>query len=449
QEVRVIEYRKASNCCNGLPSESKCDIIANDVDPCDYSSSCIYDKTSGSAKCFNEDRKGGIWIGIVICLLGGVAANIGLNVQKYAFTKYQDELNKKSGVDDDVNSINNLERSSLYRKLERFMFWKQIIVSPLWVLGLGIYIFGSLLGFVALKFAPQSLVAPLGVVSLVVNLIIAPILHHQKLTIWDIVGVVIIICGSIVITVFSGIVIQDYKLCALIGLFHRIQTIVYLSTIAAFICALFTFIRVIERNAAREDEIALAQEAANIIAIGHENSTPESTNVNESSLIEGENGSSAVVTEQVNDSMDKVTHTLFNKKDITDKVVLDVSNAKHIPPTRNSISSMRTTGSAVRKRNLKEKVLLPLAYAILASSLATITTLFAKSLVNLLTISFVQKDNQFKDLLSWMILLITVSTAIGQVYWINMGLKKYDALLQINMWDLLLEYALYSLVYHY
>jgi len=30
-----------------------------------------------------------------------------------------------------------------------------------------------------------------------------------------------------------------------------------------------------------------------------------------------------------------------------------------------------------------------------------------------------------------MILLITVSTAIGQVYWINMGLKKYDALLQV------------------
>jgi hypothetical protein len=57
--------------------------------------------------------------------------------------------------------------------------------------------------------------------------------------------------------------------------------------------------------------------------------------------------------------------------------------------------------------------------------------MFLQSLINLLNASFIQHDNQFKDLLSWTILFITVSTAIGQVYWINMGLKKYDALLQV------------------
>ncbi|CAI2170425.1 19968_t:CDS:2 [Funneliformis geosporum] len=326
KDLTLPQIEKPSNCCNGLPSESKCDIVANDVDPCDYSSSCNYDKTSGIAKCLlNADRKGSIWIGVLICLLGGVAANIGLNIQKYAFTKHQEESNKITNVNDDIGPTNNLDRSSLYKKLERFMFWKQIIVSPLWVFGLVIYIFGSLLGFVALKFAPQSLVAPLGVVSLVVNLIIAPILHHQTLTVWDIVGVVIIIGGSIVITVYSGIVIQ-----------------------------------------AREDAIALVQEDAAAATTGHVQS---STNANESSLIE-------VVTEQ--DSKDKITHNVLDKQNISDKVVHDVEKTNHIPPPRISISSMRTVGSAIRKRNLKEKILLPLAYAILASSLATITTLFAK-----------------------------------------------------------------------
>jgi len=140
------KFDKPSTCCDGLESESKCDIVATDVDPCDYRSDCNYN----SGKCVDVNQKQHIWIGILICLLGGVAANIGLNIQKYAFTK-QEELDRKQqqmmtdALDDDtsskknlsisnVSTTNNLEHSSLYRKLEPFMFLKQIIVSPVSVL---------------------------------------------------------------------------------------------------------------------------------------------------------------------------------------------------------------------------------------------------------------------------------------------------------------------------
>ncbi|KAJ2582402.1 hypothetical protein GGH95_001551, partial [Coemansia sp. RSA 1836] len=74
---------------------------------------------------------------------------------------------------------------------------------------------------------------------------------------------------------------------------------------------------------------------------------------------------------------------------------------------------------------------LPLAYASLGSLMATLTTLFAKSLVNLLSISIFDHDNQFTSFITWGILLVTAFTAASQVYWINQGLQRYDALLQV------------------
>ncbi|KAJ2420877.1 hypothetical protein GGF41_004084, partial [Coemansia sp. RSA 2531] len=74
---------------------------------------------------------------------------------------------------------------------------------------------------------------------------------------------------------------------------------------------------------------------------------------------------------------------------------------------------------------------LPLAYASLGSLMATLTTLFAKSLVNLLSVSIFDHDNQFTSFITWGILLVTAFTAASQVYWINQGLQRYDALLQV------------------
>ncbi|KAJ2329208.1 hypothetical protein IWW51_000743 [Coemansia sp. RSA 2702] len=71
------------------------------------------------------------------------------------------------------------------------------------------------------------------------------------------------------------------------------------------------------------------------------------------------------------------------------------------------------------------------AASLLGSFMATLTTLFAKSLVNLLSVSLFDHDNQFTNALSWAILLVTVFTAASQVYWINQGLLRYDALLQV------------------
>jgi hypothetical protein len=63
--------------------------------------------------------------------------------------------------------------------------------------------------------------------------------------------------------------------------------------------------------------------------------------------------------------------------------------------------------------------------------MATVTVLFAKATVNLLTLSLFQGNNQYIHFDSWVITAVTVVTAVLQIYWINLGLARYDALIQI------------------
>lgn len=63
--------------------------------------------------------------------------------------------------------------------------------------------------------------------------------------------------------------------------------------------------------------------------------------------------------------------------------------------------------------------------------MATLTVLFAKATVNLVSLSLFQGSNQYVYFSSWVLTIFTIFTAVSQVYWINMGLARYDALLQI------------------
>lgn len=94
----------------------------------------------------------------------------------------------------------------------------------LWRIGLGLIIFGSFADFAALSFAPQvnyphntrkvlnyslqlvlqSLVAPLGSLTLVSNVVFAPILLRETIGTRDIIGTVTIVIGSAVAVAFAS-----------------------------------------------------------------------------------------------------------------------------------------------------------------------------------------------------------------------------------------------------
>lgn len=75
--------------------------------------------------------------------------------------------------------------------------------SPYWWLGQILITLGEMGNFLAYGFAPASIVSPLGVVALISNCIIAPVMFHERFRARDFWGVVIAVAG-VVTVVFSA-----------------------------------------------------------------------------------------------------------------------------------------------------------------------------------------------------------------------------------------------------
>ncbi|KAJ3030544.1 UNVERIFIED_CONTAM: hypothetical protein HDU68_008687 [Siphonaria sp. JEL0065] len=187
---------------------------------------------------------------------GGMEADMELNETTYGrqvitttTTTSAILRNDGSGVDDMLPiTVVAANSSSEQPDLQSSLHFGNLIKNPIWVLGLIIYVSANFLNFAALQFAPQSLVAPLGSISLVVNVIAAPLMNHEKFTWKDVVGGVFIVGGSSMTVVFAGVSSSDYNLCVLLKLFQRTATIIFLCVTMACILATFLYICIIEKN---------------------------------------------------------------------------------------------------------------------------------------------------------------------------------------------------------
>jgi hypothetical protein len=82
--------------------------------------------------------------------------------------------------------------------------------SPYWWLGQILITLGEMGNFLAYGFAPASIVSPLGVVALISNCIIAPLMFHERFRQRDFWGVVVAVGG--VVTVVLSAKTQENKL---------------------------------------------------------------------------------------------------------------------------------------------------------------------------------------------------------------------------------------------
>jgi drug/metabolite transporter (DMT)-like permease len=81
---------------------------------------------------------------------------------------------------------------------------KSYLKSPIWWLGIALMTLGEAGNFLAYGFAPASIVSPLGVVALVSNCLIAPLLLHEKFRWRDAVGVVIAVGGCVTVVLSAS-----------------------------------------------------------------------------------------------------------------------------------------------------------------------------------------------------------------------------------------------------
>ncbi|KAJ3104583.1 hypothetical protein HDU97_009095 [Phlyctochytrium planicorne] len=154
-------------------------------------------------------------------------------------------VTKPDGTTEDISIPSADEDKAEFSKKLNF---GSLLKNPIWLLGFLVFVVGNLLNFGALQFAPQSLVATLGSVSLVVNVILAPIINREKFTWRDVMGVVLIVSGSSMTVVFSGVQEKDYKLCVLLALFRRVATIIFLTATVSLVAIIFLLICFIEKN---------------------------------------------------------------------------------------------------------------------------------------------------------------------------------------------------------
>lgn len=81
---------------------------------------------------------------------------------------------------------------------------KSYLKSPIWWLGIALMVLGEAGNFLAYGFAPASIVSPLGVVALISNCMIAPLLLHEKFRWRDAVGVVIAVAGCVTVVLSAS-----------------------------------------------------------------------------------------------------------------------------------------------------------------------------------------------------------------------------------------------------
>ena len=98
-------------------------------------------------------------------------------------------------------------------------------MNPRWITGLALTVLGSIADFAALAFAAQSLVAILGSLTLVVNILLAPLMLNEKVSQTDVRAVVMIVIGCMIAVAFGQHESKIHTLENLLYMFGRVRNV--------------------------------------------------------------------------------------------------------------------------------------------------------------------------------------------------------------------------------
>ncbi|KAI6713957.1 hypothetical protein JHW43_003507 [Diplocarpon mali] len=162
-------------------------------------------------------------IGIITAIIGNILISFALNIQRYAHIRLHQErarrkessknIPKSSGIygttDANVHvgtggqggEEGNLLSSSLNSQPSRCSHEDRssYLQSPYWWGGIVLMTVGEAGNFLAYGFAPASIVSPLGVVALISNCVIAPIMLKERFRLRDFWGVMVAVGGAITV----------------------------------------------------------------------------------------------------------------------------------------------------------------------------------------------------------------------------------------------------------
>jgi uncharacterized membrane protein len=165
-------------------------------------------------------------IGVVLAALASVISNLGLNFQK----------------------LTHIKNSNASEQVKR-----EYYKSSLWIIGLMMIILGSIADFAALAFGAQSIIAPLGSLTLVSNVFFAPCMLGETLTHRDLLATLAIVAGATIAVIFASHKDTIYGLNDLLGFYEKPRFGLYAIFILVWIGILWTAIKYME-TLRREDK---------------------------------------------------------------------------------------------------------------------------------------------------------------------------------------------------
>jgi drug/metabolite transporter (DMT)-like permease len=177
-----VEYDKCAVCGGGCVATDlhlenpECKCLGCDLMPfsgrkLDSCGVCGGDNSTCSLYPVTLEEK----IGVILALSGNVVISVSLNIQKYTHNLNQ------------VNSGGEVAYTDI----------------PLWWIGMGLMVVGETGNFLAYAYAPATLVAPLGAVTVISNCIIAYYILKEPVCKRNIAGVVLAIIGAVFIVVYA------------------------------------------------------------------------------------------------------------------------------------------------------------------------------------------------------------------------------------------------------
>ncbi|WFC97921.1 hypothetical protein MYAM1_000641 [Malassezia yamatoensis] len=124
------------------------------------------------------------WIGICITISSNVLISLALNCQKLAHMRIDQAAQCQQS---DPEQVPLLIRAVPVNYLR----------SKLWWSGLALMLIGEAGNFISYGLTPASLVAPLGAVALLSNVLIAPAMLHEHIHMSDIIGIILAMVGAV------------------------------------------------------------------------------------------------------------------------------------------------------------------------------------------------------------------------------------------------------------
>ncbi|KAH9255210.1 hypothetical protein BASA81_006650 [Batrachochytrium salamandrivorans] len=193
------------------------------------------------------------WVfGAFLNISGSVCINLGTNLMKLGILRFQKRRRRVALQDALLPTDRDLARQSdpgvvVLNCCNGVWTWiplhhcycscRSDLVSKTWFFGLWCFILGNVLNFLSFGYAAQSLLASLGSVQFVTNVLFARVVLKETITRRTVMGTLVLIGGMCLVVAFSchGNPAVQYSLSKLISLFYDDAYLIYLACLGVML----------------------------------------------------------------------------------------------------------------------------------------------------------------------------------------------------------------------